>query len=148
MNMKKRGTRLKKIIAILTLLVIAIPGVTRAAMGITVYGSLKSGDWNPFVKDTAKTKAYVGWDDSSATGGTKIKRDNKVTVKTVITWTDKKGKIKNTQNIKYFTDVAGYTSTVSAKSGNDKSTATSYHYAYVKDKLSNKAYYEEASYVE
>lgn len=141
--MRIRGSILKKIIAAFMLLFVAVPGVAHAAMGITAYGNLISGDNNPFIKDTAKTYAFVGWASSSAAGGTKVIRDNKVTVKSVIYWKNKKGKSKNTQVTKTLKNVAGKTSTVSAKSGNDKSTALSYHYACVKDNLSKKTYRDE-----
>ena len=141
--MRTRGSILKKIIVALTLLFVAVPGVAHAAMGITTYGNLSSGDWNPFVNDRAKTHAFVGWASSSTTGGTNVIRDNKVTIKAVIYWTDKNGNFKNTQATKGFKDVAGKTSSVTAKSGNDKSKATSYHFTSVKDNLSKKTYSAE-----
>lgn len=119
-------------IAVCALLVIMSMGAM-AKMYFNVYGSLESGNWNPFKTDVASTYGYVGWENQNV-------KDNYGHVKATIYWKDKSGNDRSTTNTLNFEDVAGKTGTVTAESGNDNSDASSYHYGYLYDNLSKKAF--------
>lgn len=111
----------------------AVTITASAAMFFNVYGALTSGNWNPFKTDVASTYGYVGWVNQNI-------RDNYGHVDATIYWKDSSGNDRTTKNSVEFTDVAGKTPTVNAESGNDDSHATSYHYGYLYDRLSNKSF--------
>ena len=86
-----------------------IPVVANAAMYFNVYGSLESGDWNPFKTDVASTYGYVGWEKIDV-------RNNFGSVEATIYWKDSDGQSRSTTNSLSFKNIAGKTNTISASS--------------------------------
>lgn len=124
----------KRIMVVLTVMIfLSTTCIASAAVYLNVYGSLTSGNWNPFLTDVAATYAFVGWEDS-------ISNDNDGSVLATIYWTDKEGNSRATTNTLTFSDISGATETVKAESGNDDSTASSYHYGYMVDNRTGKSY--------
>ena len=126
----------KALLAGAVIAALMMPYTAYAGMDLTLYGGTSSGNWNPFITDVGSTYAFVGWEDQNI-------RDNFGTVKTTIYWEDSSGNRRSTTNTLEFTNVAGKTKTVEAKSGNDDSDAYTYHYAFLNDKLSGKIFSRE-----